>query len=681
MSRPTAVHRRSAKTEYIETDTGNKISRKAHIEGKPNIMLGGRTVIMAGVTMRGDLQRKAERSADGSESSDKLSNTAITIGRGTIVSTDCVIRPPIRQSRGQMTYYPLRIGDNVFIGPGSHVASLSISSHVHIGAGCVLSPFSIIKENCRILPGTVVPPAMVVPPGSVVAGKPARVIGEVGEGWGQGGGEGEEWVEGGDLRALCRRKMQDPYDSRTMNRKFRKSKHSASGIHVWPVEPVNFGHQFYQETPVGRQKRLYRSKEFAFRWKVLQSAAQISAATSIRNWLVYLCERALDLGSGRDKGLDSIFVAPSPATGKISSSETAAVETCQVAMLRSPSRRATTFYKPSALASRSVFICTHRSGSDEGQASTPQEGQRMGQEIPAAVDAETVVWITIVVLSQVSPFTNWLVMADLRRATLLLSIPVDHWRKGSTAVCLTLIGYYQGHASLTIPSTGHSDDPCTLMRGNEPDYIPRSPALRHQSDRGVKIEALWNIDDINRRIVRELISEAEAEGEVRKFCGQIAEISEWDEQLQGLRCVLVFIEMPPCDPIEMKMKIVSRSLGDPVLDWRGGFSDDEPRLARVDVLVACSFCFRRISATSEISVPLELGRVQLLSPVCDEPVITPPSHAASERRVCPASKKRAGLCADVHWTEDTCGRRDGQESARFSPSLLHFPRPAPNPDT
>lgn len=49
------------------------------------------------------------------------------------------------------------------------------------------------------------PPAMVVPPGSVVAGNPARIVGEVGEGWGQGGGgEGEEWIEGGDLRALVR---------------------------------------------------------------------------------------------------------------------------------------------------------------------------------------------------------------------------------------------------------------------------------------------------------------------------------------------------------------------------------------------------------------------------------------------------------------------------------------------
>lgn len=121
MSRPGAGNRRSTRAEYIETvgflfgkdkhtyihytkksrrlllsricwlcllpiltiyqDTGNKISRKAHIEGKPNIMLGGKTVIMAGVTMRGDLQRKVERSAEGGEGSEKTAATAITIGR------------------------------------------------------------------------------------------------------------------------------------------------------------------------------------------------------------------------------------------------------------------------------------------------------------------------------------------------------------------------------------------------------------------------------------------------------------------------------------------------------------------------------------------------------------------------------------------------------------------------
>lgn len=104
-----------------------------------------------------------------------------------------------------MSYYPLQIGDNVFIGPGTQVSALSIGSNVHIGPGSILSPFSIIKDGCKILPGTVVPHSMVVPPGFVVAGNPAQIVGEVGEGWGQGGGvEGEEWLEGGDLKALVR---------------------------------------------------------------------------------------------------------------------------------------------------------------------------------------------------------------------------------------------------------------------------------------------------------------------------------------------------------------------------------------------------------------------------------------------------------------------------------------------
>ena len=69
----------------------------------------------------------------------------------------------------------------------------------------MLSPFCIIKDNCKILPNTVVPPNMVVPVGSIVGGKPGKIIGEVGEGWGVGAGaSGESWVEGGELRDLVR---------------------------------------------------------------------------------------------------------------------------------------------------------------------------------------------------------------------------------------------------------------------------------------------------------------------------------------------------------------------------------------------------------------------------------------------------------------------------------------------
>lgn len=111
----------------------------------------------------------------------------------------------MRVHHGEMTYYPMRIGDNVFIGAGTHVSSAQIYSHVHIGENCVLGPFSILRESCKVLPNTVVPANMTIPPGCIVAGRPGRIIGEVGDGWGQAaGGEVEDFVEGGDLRPLVR---------------------------------------------------------------------------------------------------------------------------------------------------------------------------------------------------------------------------------------------------------------------------------------------------------------------------------------------------------------------------------------------------------------------------------------------------------------------------------------------
>lgn len=95
-------------------------------------------------------------------------------------------------------------------GPNSVIEAISISSHVHVGENCVLQPFCIIKENVKILPHTIVPANMVVASNSVVGGRPGRVVGEVGEGWGVAaasagaGGTGEPWVEGGDLRELVR---------------------------------------------------------------------------------------------------------------------------------------------------------------------------------------------------------------------------------------------------------------------------------------------------------------------------------------------------------------------------------------------------------------------------------------------------------------------------------------------
>ncbi|GAB7365591.1 hypothetical protein MBLNU230_g6662t1 [Neophaeotheca triangularis] len=211
MSRPAPVTRRSTRSEYIETDTGNKISRRARIEGKTNIMLGGKTVLMENVHLRGDLNRPSSSTPSDASSKPATPSTAITIGRYTLIAPSTTLTPPIRFSRGVSTPYPMRIGDNVFVGPNCSVGSISISSHVWVGEGCALGAFSVVKEFCKILPGTVLPGGMVVPPGSVVGGRPGRVVGEVGEGWGvgmggvvgSGSGDGEV-VEGGELRGLVK---------------------------------------------------------------------------------------------------------------------------------------------------------------------------------------------------------------------------------------------------------------------------------------------------------------------------------------------------------------------------------------------------------------------------------------------------------------------------------------------
>ncbi|KAF4164576.1 hypothetical protein CNMCM6936_008995 [Aspergillus lentulus] len=98
---------KQAKGEYIETDTGNKISRRSQIHGTQHIILGGKTVIQADAVIRGDLYRSSSSSssstsADGSSrpSQPSTPSVAITIGRYSYISRQAVLRPPSRLHRG-----------------------------------------------------------------------------------------------------------------------------------------------------------------------------------------------------------------------------------------------------------------------------------------------------------------------------------------------------------------------------------------------------------------------------------------------------------------------------------------------------------------------------------------------------------------------------------------------------
>ncbi len=95
-----------------------------------------------------------------------------------------------------MTYFMLRISDYVYIGPNTHVRAAEIKSNVYIGANCTIGNMVIIKDNVKILDGTVLPANTVWAGGTIIAGRPGRVVGEIGEGWAASVASGSSVDEG-----------------------------------------------------------------------------------------------------------------------------------------------------------------------------------------------------------------------------------------------------------------------------------------------------------------------------------------------------------------------------------------------------------------------------------------------------------------------------------------------------
>ncbi|KAF8417834.1 trimeric LpxA-like protein [Tirmania nivea] len=159
-------------------DTGNKVSRKSNILGSQNIILGGKTIIQAECTVRGDLRRTIPSS---STSSSNSANVAIAVGRYCFFSRSSILRPPCKILKGQFSYYPMKIGDHVFVGEGSVIEAAVMGNWVKVGRDCVIGKFAIIKDCVRIEDGTVIAPNTVIPSFSLVRGRPGVVVEELPE--------------------------------------------------------------------------------------------------------------------------------------------------------------------------------------------------------------------------------------------------------------------------------------------------------------------------------------------------------------------------------------------------------------------------------------------------------------------------------------------------------------------
>eukprot|EP00997_Jenningsia_sp_PLL12_P001405 NODE_1225_length_1228_cov_162.723494_g998_i0.p2 GENE.NODE_1225_length_1228_cov_162.723494_g998_i0~~NODE_1225_length_1228_cov_162.723494_g998_i0.p2 ORF type:complete len:114 (+),score=20.50 NODE_1225_length_1228_cov_162.723494_g998_i0:704-1045(+) len=100
------------------------------------------------------------------------------MGRYCVVDECAVLRPQAkRSSKSGYGYFPLTVGDYVYIGKNCIVEASSVGSHVVVGDNCVLGKWSTLRDCVRVLPNSVLPGDIVVPPFSVVGGNPAVVVG------------------------------------------------------------------------------------------------------------------------------------------------------------------------------------------------------------------------------------------------------------------------------------------------------------------------------------------------------------------------------------------------------------------------------------------------------------------------------------------------------------------------
>lgn len=101
------------------------------------------------------------------------SNT-ITIAAGTNVQDNSVLHVDDGP-------FKLTIGENVTVGHSCILHGCSIGNNTLIGMGSTILNGAVIGENSLIGAGSLVTEGKVFPPGSVIMGRPARAVREVGE--------------------------------------------------------------------------------------------------------------------------------------------------------------------------------------------------------------------------------------------------------------------------------------------------------------------------------------------------------------------------------------------------------------------------------------------------------------------------------------------------------------------
>ncbi|GEQ72729.1 hypothetical protein JCM33374_g6417 [Metschnikowia sp. JCM 33374] len=149
--------------QWIETGTGNRISRSAAINGANRISISENCTICENCTLNGDVSTTLPNSP------------AIVLGKYTYLGPGCLIDPPrAKLSSESSTFADIKVGNYTTVGAGSVVRSIQVGNRVCVGSRCTLGELSVINDCCVIEDGTIIPAKTVIPPYSRVSGIPGE---------------------------------------------------------------------------------------------------------------------------------------------------------------------------------------------------------------------------------------------------------------------------------------------------------------------------------------------------------------------------------------------------------------------------------------------------------------------------------------------------------------------------
>ncbi|CDR46058.1 CYFA0S21e01816g1_1 [Cyberlindnera fabianii] len=148
--------------EWIETASGNRISKQAHIHGSDHILIAGNTTVSAQVELKGDV-----RIVEG--------KTSIQIGKFVYLGENVRVVPPflgnkMSSSKGiEVAVHKIcKIGSYTMIGEDSVIKASNVGSRVMIGKGCTLQDSCVIHDCVVIKDNSYIPEHFNIPPFSLV---------------------------------------------------------------------------------------------------------------------------------------------------------------------------------------------------------------------------------------------------------------------------------------------------------------------------------------------------------------------------------------------------------------------------------------------------------------------------------------------------------------------------------